>query len=72
MRIETSLELVEAIPEDCIAVSESGLHSHDDLSRLRLAGFDAFLIGEHLMKSANPAAQLRALLGPSSDNGSAD
>lgn len=73
VRIETSLELVEAIPEDCIAVSESGLHSHDDLSRLRLAGFDAFLIGEHLMKSANPAAQLRALLGPSiATNGSAD
>jgi indole-3-glycerol phosphate synthase len=70
VRIETSLELVEAIPEDCIAVSESGLHSHDDLSRLRLAGFDAFLIGEHLMKSANPAAQLRALLGTSATSGS--
>ena len=27
VRIETSLELVEAIPEDCIAVSESGLHT---------------------------------------------
>jgi indole-3-glycerol phosphate synthase len=70
VRIETSLELVEAIPQDCIAVSESGLHSHDDLSRLRLAGFDAFLIGEHLMKSANPAAQLRALLGTSAASGS--
>jgi indole-3-glycerol phosphate synthase len=70
VRIETSLELVEAIPQDCIAVSESGLHNHDDLSRLRLAGFDAFLIGEHLMKSANPAAQLRALLGTSAANGS--
>ncbi len=70
VRIETSLELVEAIPEDCIAVSESGLHSHDDLSRLRLAGFDAFLIGEHLMKSANPGAKLHALLGTSAANGS--
>jgi indole-3-glycerol phosphate synthase len=70
VRIETSLELVEAIPQDCIAVSESGLHSHDDLSRLRLAGFDAFLIGEHLMKSADPASKLRALLGTSATNGS--
>jgi indole-3-glycerol phosphate synthase len=70
VRIETSLELVEAIPQDCIAVSESGLHSHDDLSRLRLAGFDAFLIGEHLMKNANPGVQLRALLGTSAANGS--
>jgi indole-3-glycerol phosphate synthase len=71
VRIETSLELVQAIPDDCIAVSESGLHSHDVLSRLRLAGFDAFLIGEHLMKNANPADQLRALLGTSSTNGPA-
>jgi indole-3-glycerol phosphate synthase len=70
VRIETSLELVEAIPQDCIAVSESGLHNHDDLSRLRLAGFDAFLIGEHLMKSANPSAQLRELLGTSAASGS--
>ena len=64
VRLETSLELAEAIPEDCIAVSESGLRSHDDLVRLQLAGFDAFLIGEHVMQSADPAAALRALREP--------
>ncbi|HEX5426070.1 MAG TPA: indole-3-glycerol phosphate synthase TrpC [Candidatus Acidoferrales bacterium] len=63
VHLETSLELVEAIPEDCIAVSESGLRVHDDLVRLRAAGFDAFLIGEHLMKSADPGASLREFLG---------
>ncbi len=63
VRVETSLELVEAIPEDCIAVSESGLRTHDDLARLRGAGFDAFLIGEHLMKEPDPAVPLRALIG---------
>jgi indole-3-glycerol phosphate synthase len=62
VHLETSLELVEAIPEDCIAVSESGLHSHEDLERLRGAGFDAFLIGEHLMKRDDPGAALRELL----------
>jgi indole-3-glycerol phosphate synthase len=62
VRIETSLELIEAIPENCIAVSESGLRTHEDLARLRQAGFDAFLVGEHLMKEADPAAPLRALL----------
>ena len=62
VRIETSLELIEAIPEDCIAVSESGLRTHDDLALLRRAGFDAFLVGEHLMKDADPATPLRALL----------
>ncbi|HKS66834.1 MAG TPA: indole-3-glycerol phosphate synthase TrpC [Candidatus Acidoferrales bacterium] len=66
VRLETSLELVEAIPEDCIAVSESGLRMHDDLVRLRAGGFDAFLIGEHLMKAADPAAALRNFLGDGS------
>src|SRR5580704_6895801 len=64
VHLETSLELVESIPEDCIAVSESGLHSNDDLVRLRSAGFDAFLIGEHLMKRDDPGAALRNLLRP--------
>ncbi|HEY6442470.1 MAG TPA: indole-3-glycerol phosphate synthase TrpC [Candidatus Acidoferrales bacterium] len=62
VRLETSLELVEVIPEDCIAVSESGLRTHEDLARLRRAGFDAFLVGEHLMKDDDPAVPLRALL----------
>src|SRR6202030_3818007 len=35
VRVETSFELIEAIPDGCIAVSESGLRSHDDLTRLR-------------------------------------
>jgi indole-3-glycerol phosphate synthase len=63
VRPETSFELIEGIPEDCIAVCESGLHSHHDLQKLRTAGFDAFLIGEHLMLSTDPAAALNALLG---------
>ncbi len=63
VKLETSLELVEAIPEECIAVSESGLRTHDDLMRLRSAGFDAFLIGEHLMKESDPATPLRAFIG---------
>jgi indole-3-glycerol phosphate synthase len=65
VRVETSLELVELIPDECIAVSESGLRTHDDLARLQNAGFDAFLIGEHLMKKPDPAVPLRALIGAS-------
>jgi indole-3-glycerol phosphate synthase len=61
VHVETSLELIEAIPEECIAISESGLHSHSDLARLRRAGFDAFLIGEHLMKGDDAAQAFRAL-----------
>lgn len=66
VRIETSLDLIELIPDDCLAVSESGLHSHEVLLRLRDAGFDAFLIGEHLMTSPYPAAALKRLLDPDS------
>ena len=64
VHLETSLSLAEAIPEECIAVSESGLRTYDDLARLQRAGFDAFLIGEHVMQSVDPAAALRALMLP--------
>jgi indole-3-glycerol phosphate synthase len=63
LRVETSFELIERIPDTCIAVSESGLRTHDDLARLRAAGFDAFLIGESLMLSPDPAAALGTFLG---------
>ena len=65
VHIETSLSLIEMIPDDCIAVSESGLRTHEDIERLRGAGFDAFLIGEHLMKEADPGSALRVLRGDS-------
>jgi indole-3-glycerol phosphate synthase len=69
VRLETSYELIERIPEECLAVAESGLRSHDDLKKLRAAGFDAFLIGEHLMLSPDPAAALGALLLPPASGG---
>lgn len=60
--VETSLRLIELLPDACAAVSESGLWTRDDLKQLREAGFDAFLIGEHLMQAAQPAAALQELL----------
>jgi indole-3-glycerol phosphate synthase len=68
VRPQTSFELIERIPQECIAVSESGLRSHQDLVKLRSAGFDAFLIGESLMLSSDPAAALANLLGPAAAN----
>jgi indole-3-glycerol phosphate synthase len=61
--VKTSFDLIERIPEECIAVSESGLRTHEDLLRLQEVGFDAFLIGEQLMLSADPGAALAELLG---------
>ncbi|HWW17395.1 MAG TPA: indole-3-glycerol phosphate synthase TrpC [Candidatus Saccharimonadales bacterium] len=69
VRPETSFDLIDYIPDDCIAVSESGLRTHDDIIRLRDAGFDAFLIGEHLMLAPDPAAALANLLGTSPSQG---
>jgi indole-3-glycerol phosphate synthase len=69
VRVETSFELIDRIPDYCIAVSESGLRSHDDLVRLRAAGFDAFLIGEHLMLAPDPAIALANLLGTAAPQG---
>jgi indole-3-glycerol phosphate synthase len=63
VRPETSFELIDQIPHDCIAVCESGLNTHHDILDLRAAGFDAFLIGEHFMLASDPAASLANLLG---------
>lgn len=61
--VETSLGLIELIPDDRAAVSESGLRSAEDLRKLRAAGFDAFLIGESLMREGEPGAALGRLIG---------
>jgi len=60
--LETSLRLAERIPSGLLRVSESGIFTPADVRRLREAGFDAFLVGEHLMKSPDRAAALRALV----------
>lgn len=63
VRPETSFELIEQIPDGCIAVSESGIESSAELAKLRGAGYHAFLIGTSLMQAADPAAVLSDLIG---------
>jgi indole-3-glycerol phosphate synthase len=60
--LEVSLRLADSIPANVTRVTESGIHSADDVRRLRTAGFQAFLVGEHLMRSDDPAGALRRLL----------
>jgi len=63
--LETSLRLAERIPASVLAVSESGIRTADDVRRLTEAGYRAFLIGESLMKQADPGQALASLLkGP--------
>ena len=62
VRMETSLELVQQIPGSVVRVAESGISTSEDIARLRGAGFDAFLIGQSLMRQADPGSALAALL----------
>jgi len=60
--LETSLGLVGRIPSSLVRVAESGIGSADNIVQLRQAGFDAFLIGESLMRQADPGTALAELL----------
>ncbi len=62
VRLERSLELVDRIPAGVVRVTESGIATADDITRLRAAGFHAFLIGESLMRQPDPGAALKDIL----------
>jgi indole-3-glycerol phosphate synthase len=64
--LETSVELIAEAPAGALLVSESGLRTGADLSRLRSLGYRGFLIGETLMRAERPAEALRALLAKTS------
>lgn len=58
----TAFRLVRNIPPGVLKVAESGIQKGEEVQRLRAAGYDAFLIGELLMKADFPAEALRKLL----------
>ena len=60
--VKASETLIARMPKDVVAVSESGLRTSDDLTRLRGLGYQAFLVGERFMTTANPGAALRELM----------
>jgi indole-3-glycerol phosphate synthase len=59
---ETALRLAERLPKSVMRVAESGIGSGEDIARLRAAGYQAFLIGESLMRTERPGEALRALV----------
>jgi indole-3-glycerol phosphate synthase len=63
VNLNTSLELAAMMPPEIVKVAESGVESGDDIARLREAGFDAFLVGESLMRATHPGEALRELIG---------
>ena len=60
--MDASVSLIDRIPEGVVAVAESGLQGSEDVTALRGAGYDAFLIGEALVIAPEPGEALRALL----------
>ena len=61
--LEVSARLARLAPAGVLLVSESGIRTRDDLSRLASLGYRGFLVGESLMRAENPAEALRSLLG---------
>ena len=59
--LDTTLALREAVPPDRILVTESGIGTREDVTRMRAAGVNAFLVGETFMRAAEPGEELRRL-----------
>jgi indole-3-glycerol phosphate synthase len=60
--LDTSIDLAPEIPQGVIKVSESGIFNSTDVHRLMDAGYDAFLVGEHLVKSGDPTRAIQDLV----------
>ncbi|MEN8175254.1 MAG: indole-3-glycerol phosphate synthase TrpC [Pseudomonadota bacterium] len=59
--LETTLDLMDKIPADRILVTESGIHTREDVKLMRDQGVDAFLVGEAFMRAEDPGARLAEL-----------
>ncbi len=62
VRPEVLMELAPRMPKDTVMVAESGIRSAEEIARLQAVGYDAFLVGEALMRQPDPAAALALLL----------
>ena len=61
--LETTLTLRTQVPKDRILVTESGIHTRDDVLRMGAAGVNAFLVGEAFMRAPEPGEALAQLFG---------
>ncbi len=59
--LQTTLDLLEPIPEETIVVTESGIHTAEDVRLMREHQVNAFLVGEAFMRAQDPGQQLSRL-----------
>jgi indole-3-glycerol phosphate synthase len=59
--LSTTLDLLQQIPESCLVVTESGIHSSEDVRLMRDHGVNSFLVGEAFMRAEDPGTELQAL-----------
>ncbi len=59
--LDTTLNLLARIPDDRIVVTESGIHTRDDVAHMRANKVNAFLVGEAFMRADDPGAKLAEL-----------
>ena len=60
--LQTAFDLSSLFPASVVRVAESGIHTGEDIERLRAAGYHAFLVGESLMRAESPGAALKELM----------
>jgi indole-3-glycerol phosphate synthase len=59
--LETTIALLEGIPDERLVITESGIHTPDDVALMRRHGVHAFLVGEAFMRADSPGERLAAL-----------
>lgn len=59
--LKTTFDLLPLIPKDRIVVTESAIHSREDVSSMREHGVNAFLVGEAFMRAEDPGEKLQSL-----------
>jgi indole-3-glycerol phosphate synthase len=68
-RLETTIALLDRIPEGVLVVTESGIHHRADVEKMQQAGVNAFLVGEAFMREPDPGQALARLFFPEAVQG---
>src|SRR3546814_1928607 len=66
--LDTTLAMTDAVPNDRLLVTESGIHTRADVQRMRAAAVHAFMVGEAFMRAADPGAELARLFARSEEH----